>query len=112
MLYQYISQTEVRPSTERSIRIGNAIISNPTDADYAAIGRKPLTVDEPPAYDELTQTLTPTYEDSADAILQHWTVVPLPEVGTVEPEPVVPTLEERVAAVETYLLERILGGEV
>lgn len=108
MLYQYISPTEIRPSTERSIRVGNAIISNPTDADFAAIGRKPLTVDEPPVYDELTQTITPTYEDSADVILQHWTVVPLPEVGTVEPEP--PTLEERVAALEMLELEQILGG--
>lgn len=35
----------------------------------------------------------------------HWTVVPLPEVGTVEPAPVVPTLEERVADCEDALVE-------
>ena len=73
MLGKLIDGILITPSEMEKKKI---IITNPTEECLKYnLGYKDLYVDEKPDYDETTQYLKAIYEDTENAISQHWQVV-------------------------------------
>lgn len=102
MLYQYLNEHTIKPTSGQPIRLPNgAVVSNPTDEHYRAVGYKPVQYDVEPEYDTYTQILVPHYIDG-EVILCGWTVADMPEPEPITPP--LPTTEERMSAIEEALL--------
>lgn len=72
MIGKIINGTFISPSVDERKKI---VIANPTDEQLKfAMGYKDVIADEEPELTDEKQYLIPVYEDTKDAILQHWEV--------------------------------------
>ena len=78
-LYQYISETEIKPYKGKYIVLNNMIITNPTEEKLREAGYKELVVEDKPEFDISKQYITPKYIDG-DVITQTWEIKEMPEV--------------------------------
>lgn len=102
MLYQYIDTHTINPASGQPIKLpSGAIVSNPADEHYLAVGYKPVQYDVEPEYNTETQMLVPFYADG-EVITCSWVVEDVPEPEPITPP--LPTTEERMLAIEDALL--------
>ena len=91
----------------RSIIFNGMRIANPSSAQYAALGWRPLETTDMPSEDG--KTAIATYTEQDEKIVQSWTMV---DVTASEPTP-----EERIAALEAttddmiLMMAELIGGE-
>lgn len=71
----YISDTAVQYAPKYVV-IDGTVYTNPDESHLREAGYKPLLVDERPE-DEDGYYLSTTYEDTEEAVLQHWTKIPV-----------------------------------
>ena len=80
----------------KKVTINSSTVYNPTAEQLTALGYKPLTVEDAPVVQE-GYHLEPVYTETAEAVVQGWTVV--------EDEPLEPTEGERIDMLEDALVE-------
>ena len=86
----------------KKVTIGEATVYNPTEEQLAGLGYKPLVIEDAPEVEE-GYHIEPAYTETEEAVVQDWIVV--------EDDPVEPTEEERIAALEEELaVTKILLG--
>lgn len=80
----YINETAVQYAPKYVV-IDGTVYTNPDESRLIEAGYKPLLVDEYPGEEE-GYYITSSYEDTEEAVLQHWTKIPVevPEEPTVE----------------------------
>lgn len=78
----YINETSVQYAP-RYVVIDGTVYTNPDESRLSQAGYKPLIADEHPGEEE-GYYITSSYEDTEEAVLQHWTKIPV-EVPEEEP---------------------------
>ena len=77
MLGKLINGVLITPSENEKKKL---VITNPSDESLKFnMGYKDLIVDEKPEFDEEKQYLQPIYEETENAVLNHWEVINIPE---------------------------------
>ena len=84
MFYKYINENYIQPCPKNGRANGRAISNLPRyftkNPEVAkAEGYKELILVDGPEYDVYTQYLTYEYENTEEAIIQHWIIVDIPE---------------------------------
>lgn len=86
----------------KNVTCGDKRIINPLEETLLSLGYLPIADTEPPRAETGTHTVG-RWEQTETEIVKVWTVE--------EDEPAEPTAEERLAALESAMLEMITGGE-
>ena len=99
----YINETAVQYAPKYVV-IDGTVYTNPDESRLSEAGYKPLLVDERPEEEE-GYYISSTYEDTEEAVLQHWSKIPVevPEetpVATPEEDPVEMPVEVPVESTE------------
>ena len=77
MLGKLVNGVLITPSANERKKL---VITNPSDESLKFnMGYKDLIVDEKPEFDEEKQYLQPVYEETENAVLNHWEVKEIPE---------------------------------
>lgn len=84
MLGKLVNGVLITPSANERKKL---VITNPSDESLKFnMGYKDLIVDEKPEFDEEKQYLQAIYEETENAVLNHWEVNDIPEEITEEVE--------------------------